>query len=410
MSLLALAAIWAALGRVDIVSVAPGKIVPAGRVKVVQPLERGRVEKIHVADGEAVTQGQVLIELDATIATADQERIARELVIARLERARVRALLDAVGNRGSALRLDVPPGTAAAEVRLQSARLAAQYAAFEATLAGSRARSREREAERAAADAGLSRLAATIPLVSEEARAVKILVDDHLAPRTRWLGLERERIEQVKEREVLERRREMIEAAIAALADEHSGLEANFTAGLLAELTEIGTRESVYERELEKAERRRTRHFLRAPVAGVVQQLEVHTEGGVVNPAQTLMTIVPRNPTLIAEAWVANKDIGFVEEQQEAEVKLEAFPFTRFGTIGGRIVNLAKDAITHERLGPVYAARVALDRSVIDAGSGTMPLSPGMALTVEVKTGTRRVIEFLLSPLLRYRDETARER
>ena len=149
---------------------------------------------------------------------------------------------------------------------------------------------------------------------------------------------------------------------------------------------------------------------LTAPVGGTVQQLAVHTVGGVVTPAQPLMVIVPRDKVLEVEAMLPNKDIGFVNPGQDAEVKVETFPFTKYGTIHGTVTQVSSDAIQDEKLGLVYSTRVKLARDTIQVESKAVRLSPGMAVTIEVKTGTRRVIEYFLSPLMQYGDESLRER
>ncbi len=141
-----------------------------------------------------------------------------------------------------------------------------------------------------------------------------------------------------------------------------------------------------------------------------MQQLAVHTVGGVVTPAQQLLIVVPNDHPLEVEAWVENKDIGFVKEGQPVEIKVETFPFTVYGTINGRIVSVSDDAVPLENVGPTYAARVSMDRSEMIVDGRPVRLSPGMAVTAEIKTGERRLIEFFLSPLLKYASESVRER
>jgi hemolysin D len=167
---------------------------------------------------------------------------------------------------------------------------------------------------------------------------------------------------------------------------------------------------------------------------GTVQQIAIHTVGGIVTPAQQLMVIVPADSHLEIEAMVPNKDIGFVAAGQPAEIKVDTFNFTKYGLLHGRVLNVSQDAIVRDKANAagagmsasadtspeaagakvgqdlVYAARVSLDRSVMDVDGRLVSLAPGMAVTVEIKTGTRRVIEYLLSPLLRYRQEALRER
>ena len=149
---------------------------------------------------------------------------------------------------------------------------------------------------------------------------------------------------------------------------------------------------------------------LTAPIDGVVQQLSVHTIGGVVTPAQQLMVIAPKEGQLEIEAWIENKDIGFVKEGQAAEIKVEAFPFTKYGVIDGKLLHVSHDAVPLDKVGYVYSARVDMEQTSIDVGDKQIRLSPGMNVAVEVRTGQRRVIEYFLSPILRGFKETARER
>jgi hemolysin D len=179
-----------------------------------------------------------------------------------------------------------------------------------------------------------------------------------------------------------------------------------------------------------KATERSKRQLLTAPIDGVVQQLAVHTVGGVVTPAQQLLEVVPREDHLEIEAMVSNRDIGFVHAGQDAQVKIDTFNFTRYGLLHGVVQSVSADAITRDRSARngkaaansgdtasepsdqelVYAARVAIDRADMNVDGKTVSLSPGMAVTVEIKTGTRRVITYLLSPLLRFKQESMRER
>lgn len=145
-------------------------------------------------------------------------------------------------------------------------------------------------------------------------------------------------------------------------------------------------------------------------MSGTVQQLAVHTIGGVVTPAQPLLVIVPKEQSLEVEAFIENKDIGFVFAGQDVEVKVETFPFTKYGTIPAKVVHVSNDALNDEKRGLIYAARVKLSKSTMQLEKKIVNLSPGMAVTAEIKTGKRRVVEYFLSPLMQYKDESLRER
>ncbi|WP_422464024.1 HlyD family type I secretion periplasmic adaptor subunit, partial [Endozoicomonas sp. ALB115] len=164
------------------------------------------------------------------------------------------------------------------------------------------------------------------------------------------------------------------------------------------------------EQERIKAEELHDQQQITSPIDGTVQQLQVHTIGGVVQPAQALMQIVPAEAKMEVEAWILNKDIGFVHEGQSAEVKIDTFNFTKYGLIDGMLTNVSNDAVPDEQLGLRYLANVQIEKDWMQVGSRQVNLSPGMSVAVEIKTGQRRLIEYFLSPLLKFKQESIRER
>ncbi len=249
-----------------------------------------------------------------------------------------------------------------------------------------------------------------MPIQAQRAEAYKKLVEQKFVSEVEYLAAEKLRVEEVQE---LKRQKEILRQDTAALSEaneNHHALVSEFRQNRHAELSAVETKVLSLAQDLIKAEQRSGLQRLTAPTDGVVQQLAVHTVGGVVTPAQQLMVVVPREHQLEVEAWVENKDIGFVRAGQPVVTKVESFPFTRFGTIEGSIMTVSHDAVPLEKGGLVYAARVALNRSTMQVEGTEVNLSPGMAVTVEIKTGTRRLIEFFLSPLLRGVQEAARER
>ena len=404
MALLAGAVGWAVIGQVDVVAVARGRIVPTGHSKVVQPFESGIVRAIHVRDGQTVRRGAVLIELDPTTKAADHERLRHEARTALVHVARLRALLD--GEPA----LTASPDAPAALVALQQRLLEDQQAEYTARLEGARLTVVQREAAVAAVRADIARLEAIVPIITERADAFRRLLAGEYVARLQYLEVEQERITRVQE---LAAQRERLVQSLAALAEAEAQsdvIEVEFARSRVTELAEWEARAASLAQEVIKAARTERIQRLIAPADGVVQELAVHTVGGVVTPAQPLLVVVPADARLEGEVWVENKDIGFVQAGQEARVKVDAFPFTRYGTVDGVILTVSRDAVPLERGGLVYAARVSLGRVVVEADEGPLPLRPGMSVSVEIKTGQRRLIEFVLSPLLRAGSEAARER
>jgi len=405
-----IAVTWASIGEVDIVGVAQGKIIPSGKVKIIQPLETGVVRNIFVKEGERVEQGQPLVELDTTLVGAEHTQVKEQQLALKLDRARLLSILDYVNEVENKDRfIDIHEATDA-QIHLQRERINQQMNEYSARGEALKNEKEQRQADRRAVGNRVQQLDATIPLITERAKAVKDLLKEKLAARTQWLELEQERIEQVKERDVQRNNLVSLGASIANINQRLAATKAEFENQLLTELTDAENRIAAYEQEKVKSEKRITSQMLTAPVAGTVHQLAINTIGGVVTPAQELMHIVPNGGAIEVEAWLPNKDIGFVHEGQKAEIKVETFPFTKYGLIDAEVINVSNDATPDENLGLVYAMRVKMFKTTIRVKEKIVNLTPGMAVTVEMKMGKRKLIEFLLSPLLRYKDESVRER
>jgi len=268
----------------------------------------------------------------------------------------------------------------------------------------------QRKAAMEATKTTIARLESTVPMQEQRAHAYKQLVDQDFVSRMEYLAAEKQRIEETQE---LAKQRELLGQDLAALAEAQKNYQAlisEFQQTHMAELTSSETKSASLAQEVVKAGQRQGLQKLMAPIDGVVQQLAVHTVGGIVTPAQQLMVVVPQEHQLEIEAWVENKDIGFVKDGQPVEIKVETFPFTRYGLITGRILSTSNDAVPLDKGVLVYAARVSMERSTIQVEDKMVNLSPGMAVSVEIKTGRRRLIEFFLSPLLKYGQESIRER
>ena len=352
-----LALLWAIFGKIDVVATAQGKIVPNEGSKLIQPIETAAVKAIHVVDGQAVKAGQVLVELDSTMARADSTRTANDLTTATLQAARARGLLAALST-GKAPRIEQTTNIGTERVAQEQRILDGQYGEYQARVARIDAEIARREAEHRSTEAIVRKLEQTAPIARQRAEDFKGLVEKNFISRHGYLEKEQVRIEPEADLETQRSR--------------------------LMTLT--------------------------APVDGTVQQLAVRTVGGVVTEAQVLMVIVPKDDALEVEAFLENKDIGFVNAGQQGEVKIETFPFTKYGTIPASLTHVSHDAISDEKRGLIYSTRAKLQRATVQVEDKTVNLSAGMAVTVEIKTGKRRVIEYFLSPLLQYGNESLRER
>lgn len=400
---------WACWGQLDIVAVASGRIIPSGRSKVVQPLEAGVINAIHVRDGQEVKRGDLLIELDGAATGASAAQAQDAVQAARAAIARHQALLDAVdaGRAPDSLTWDAATATQAdTESRLARS----EYVAYVAQLDALSNQLAQREAEQATLDRLLPHLKRASEVAKARADDLRALLAKNFVSRHDMLAAEQAEIAAQREWEEQNSRKSELAAAIAAQREQVASLRAEFRRQHLDGLREAQERMAQLDQEAEKSTHRHAQTRLVAPVDGVVQQLAVHTVGGVVTPAQPLLVVVPSDDVLEVEAEVLNRDIGFVREGQDVVVKIESFPYTRYGMLTGRVVHVSHDAQQHEQLGLVFQARVQLEHNQIEVEGMPIRLSPGMTLSVEIKTGKRRVIDYLLSPLKQYSGEAMRER
>lgn len=420
---------WAALGQVDIVASAMGKIVPSGRVKLIQPYETGVVRAIHIRDGQKVEAGQILIELNPTMTVADEAHVKSDLIAAQLDVARLQAALsDSDDPEGSFH----PPESASSDlIAMQRHFLAKQVDEFRAKLASLDSQRAQKEAENATVAAGIGKLEASEPLIQQRVEIQKALADKGLGSKLTYLESLQSLTDNQQEQKVQRSRLNETRAAIAALTETRVQEAAEFRSKLFSELTESERKVAGLSEDLVKAKERTKLQLLTAPVSGVVQQLSVHTVGGVVTPAQQLAVIVPADTTLEIEATVSNRDIGFVHSGQDVQIKVDTFDFTRYGLLQGKIIGVSQDAVIRDTASdrpdqkPAgserrssepngqelnYIARISLDRTDIQVGKTLARLSPGMAVIVEIKTGTRSVLSYLLSPLMKYTNDVLRER
>jgi hemolysin D len=419
---------WAWWGTIDIVASATGKIVPSGRTKVIQPFETGVVRSIRVQDGQAVKAGDVLIELDPTVNAAERDHLRSDLLAEQLNTARLRAAL--AGGDDPAADF-TPPADADPElISAQRQLLLNQVTEHRAKIAALVRQQAQKEAERATTTATIHKLDTTIPVIQQRVDIRKSLTDRELGSKLTYFEVLQLLVEQQEELGVQKSHLQESEAAVAAIRETRSQAEAEYRHSLSDELAKAAQKANGLAQDLIKAEQRTRLQLLTAPVDGVVQQLAIHTVGGVVTPAQSLLVVVPSDSRLEIEAMVSNSDIGFVHAGQEAEIKIDTFNFTRYGLLHGEVLNVSQDAVIRDRQpdradrGPGtlndssepkgqelnYSARISLDRTRMQIDERMVNLSPGMAVTVEIKTGSRMILSYLLSPLLRYRQETLRER
>jgi len=400
---------WAAFGKLDIVAVADGKIVTDSRTKTIQSLETAIVRRIAVGDGQTVTKGQVLLELDAVGVSSDVDRAADGLRSARLNAARSAAMAAAY-ETDRAPSFDAPEGVPEAQVA-DARRLAmSEFDAFHRKTDGLRAAVAQKEAERHTIDLTIGPLREYAKIAGNRVADYERLLDKQYVSRQEYLVRVQERINAERDAVSQQNRLNELDSAIVGAREELASTIGEARRAALD--AERQAREQVGQltAEAARAAERGASMRIVAPVTGTVQALAIHTLGGVVTPAQPLMSIVPAGESVEAEANVLNTDIGFVEPGQSVVVKVQSFPYTRYGYLTAHVSSVSHDAVTDEKLGLIFPARVTLDRDTMDIEGKSIRLTPGMAVSVEIKTGHRSVLAYLLDPLRTHVDEGMRER
>lgn len=408
-AMLALLIVLALVGRLDIVAVAEGRLVPHSYLKIVQPAESGIVKEILVREGENVRAGQVLMRMDTLISEADTKSIDADYRRKRATLARIDAEL---GKRPYVAASDDPPELA----REIAAQYRANRAALDAALAEEQSRLVRYRHDLASAEQVKTRLVETLPHYRQQDEAFTKLARDGYAGSLMASDKRRERIEKEQELKnqihLIESNRAYVNQSEKRLAQ----IDSDYRRQLHSERNEVHGQAEKLVQEVEKQAHRQSLMELKATQDSVVKDLSTHTTGTVVQPGTVLLTLVPRDETLRAEVWVSNEDIGFVRERQPVKLKFAAFPFQKYGMVDGTVEHVSADSADNsdktagKPMPLVYKALVALNSMHLEMDGQHFTLSAGMQVNAEILLGTRTVAEYLLSPVRKAWHEAARER
>ncbi len=410
-ALIALA--WSLIGKMDIVAVAQGKTTPGSRSKIIQPLETAVVKNIAVKNGEHVKAGQLLVKLSGIGSDSDYTQSSQALQAARLTKLRQEAVLAAVEKRQSpvldkeqAAQWQLPDdGVAAATVLAQN-----QYQAWQTQDAQLQASLRGHEAELRSLAAQVRKLEQVGKIESKRTVDFKELLAQNFISQHAYYEQESKLIQNQNDLASQRSQMQQVQESIRQAQENRLLNSQSLQRDTRDALRQTNEQIEQLSGQTDKAQQRQQLMTLKSPVSGTVQQLATHTIGGVVTAAQPIMVVVPDEEQMEIEALLPNKDIGFVKPGQEVVIKIESFPYTRYGYLTGKVKSVSFDAIEHEQLGLVFAVLITLDENYLMIDGQKVNLTGGMNVTAEIKTGKRRVIDYLLSPLQTKVDESLKER
>ncbi len=405
--------------RVEVVARGEGRIIPVTRVQVVQPEFQGRIVAIRVRNGTSVEKGEVLIEMDSTEAIAQLGTIKAEQDRLRIETARIDAMVGALRTSPShpefferVSTLFKPPeklrGHPFADEQLDL--LMAESEDLATSLRQIDARELAIRKSAAVTDANISRIDAALEIQAERLRTATELLSRGVSSRSAFLDVQQAHVELQRQRDVFLREREQKAAEQTALNAERRRVVTDLRSSLLKRKAQIDSRLATLSEEERTARRRVKAATLRAPVSGIVDQLQVFTVGGVTDAGTELLRIVPTDGAIELEAVFSNQDIGFLQVGQQANIRLEAYPSERFGFVRGHVSDIAADSteVSEKQWG--YVVRIAPDKTFLKAGPDRFPLRPGMTATIDVTTDTRRIISYFFAPILRTLQDAMGER
>lgn len=410
--------IWALVGKLDIVAVAQGKLVPQSYLKIVQPADSGIVKEILVKEGDEVKEGQILMRMDTLITDADAKSLHDEYQRKRLALRRIDAEL---ADKPFFTEAGDPPDVA----RKAEAQYSANRSALDTALAEERSRLEKAKFDLASAGQVKVKLEEVLPHYRTQDNAFESLAKDGYVGTIAASDKKRERIEKEEELKTQEYLIKSTRSSIVQSEKKLAQIVSDYRRQLYVERNETQSTVDKLTQEIAKQTHKQALLELRAPKDAIVKDLATHSAGTVVQPGTVLLTLVPKEDTLRAEVWVSNEDIGFIRKGQEAKLKLAAFPFQKYGMVDGEVEYVAADAAdgnsaTNNEPLPndkssktqplVYKALVALRATHLEMDGRRFGLEPGMQVSAEILLGRRTVMEYLLSPVQKAFHEAGRER
>ena len=400
---LVLAVLWAGLSEIDEITKGEGKVIPSKQLQVMQSLDGGVVSEILVQEGQVVEPGQILVNIDTTRfdSSVKENRVQYLALLARA--ARVRALAEGVAFVPPAEAVAEAPKTVEEELRAYEA----STSTLNAQLSIAQQQLAQRQQELVEARAKRDQASRAYDLTSKELGYTRPLLKDGAVSEVELLRLERETGRFLGEREMASAQISKTQSAIAEASRKVQEITLNFQSESRKELSETLAKLNVSSAGGVGLADKVDKSSLRSPVKGTVKRLLVNTVGGVVQPGRDIIEIVPLEENLLLEAKVLPKDIAFLRPGDRALVKFTAYDFSIYGGLEAKLELIGADSVTDERGNTFYTVRVRTEKSKLGEG---LPIIPGMVAEVDIITGQKSILSYLLKPVLKAKQAAFTER
>ncbi|MDD5160516.1 MAG: HlyD family type I secretion periplasmic adaptor subunit [Sulfuricurvum sp.] len=394
---LTIALLWLFFAKIDVVVSARGKVIPVGEIKTLQPVETGVIGSILVKEGQSVKKGEVLMEIDPSVTQSDLESKQKNLSLLELEIERLDAQINDRAFHPNSKCQDTA-AIATQQMMYTSGKLAYDQ---QRQVLQEQIRQNDEATETAKADK--SRLKQLLSSAKDHEARLKEVLD--IIAKKEYEDAKNQRVEYQEQLTMKEHVIAQSQGKLNELTQQLRLITQEYRNKLLTDLTQKSKEATSLRTEVETTQFRNAKQQIIAPVDGYVGKLLVHTVGGVVTPAEKLLTLIPKGVPLIIQATVLNQDIGFITKEMEAAIKIDTFDFQKYGLLHGKVKHIADDAIEDEKLGPVYEITIDPKETTLRVEGKELTINPGMSVTAELKVGKRRVIEFFIYPMIKYLDE-----
>lgn len=407
-SLFLMIILWLTLSQIDVISSSIGKTIPSSKMILIQAKETNAIEKVYVHNGQYVKQGELLVKFKNDVENYDRTSIKTKYETLFIKKIFLEQLISYLEKENKAMPL-IDSEFSATLVKLANDKLQSYIASYNTEISAFNVKIEKMIYEKKMVETEMRKLIELLPFIEYKLEQMKKLVDKGLEPEISLKNLEEEYIEKKSNINIKKDEIKKLNAQYEISQNELAQFQNKTRKDLIEDLHKTSEELNAIIPEMDKSQYLSENKFIYASEDGYIYNLSNGSSGRVVQSGEIIMELIPISSPLEVEAKVLNRDIGFIHLGQEAKIKIDSFKFTKYGYIEGTVTNIAKSSILDEKLGEIYPVRIELKTDMMKIDHQNVKLMPGMTCSADVKIGKRRLIEYIISPMIRYKDEALRE-